>query len=87
MKQAIQCKYSCFKCGIKRQIVTVQARADEDVVAWMNNVAVLALVADHKRRSPHCRIEKFDEVMIPLFKDSPNVGSAGTIPASDEGVN
>lgn len=79
-KQAIQVKYSCFKCGINRVLVTIPARQDEDVVAWMNNVCAPALSRDHDRRSPHCRITTLDEVMIPLFEDSEKIGGAGNIP-------
>ena len=65
VKPAIQCKYSCFKCGIRRQIVTVPAREDEDVVVWLETVAAPALSADHDRRSPQCKITELSEVMIP----------------------
>jgi hypothetical protein len=73
---AIQCKYSCRKCGIHRQIVTVRARVDEDVVTWLEKVCAPALSADHDRRSPHCRITKLDEVMIPVFGDQHKIGAA-----------
>jgi hypothetical protein len=66
MKQAIQCKYSCFKCGILRQLVTVPAREDEDVITWMEKICAPALSADHDRRSPACRITELSEVMIPI---------------------
>jgi hypothetical protein len=66
VKPAIQCKYSCFKCGIIRQIVTVRARESEDVVTWLNTIAAPAMSRDHDQRSPGCQITKLDEVMIPL---------------------
>jgi len=65
MKQAIQCKYSCFQCGIFREIVTVPAREDEDIKVWMDATALL-VSADHDRRSPKCVITKLDELMIPI---------------------
>jgi hypothetical protein len=79
--RAIQCKYSCFKCGIHRQIVTVRGRTTEDVVEWLNTVCAPALSADHDRRSPDCRITKLDEVMVPLFDDQDKIGAAGDRPA------
>jgi hypothetical protein len=85
--RAIQVKYSCFKCGINRVLVAVPARQDEDVVEWMNKVCAPALSADHDRRSPHCRITKLDEVMIPLYEDSDKIGGAGVVPQqSTEGI-
>jgi hypothetical protein len=83
MTEAIQCKYSCFQCGIKEQIVTVPARGSEDVLVWLEQVAAPGLSADHQRRSPHCRITKLDEIMIPLFEDSAGVGGAGVIPMKE----
>ena len=74
MKPAIQCKYSCFKCGIHRQTVTVRAREDEDIAEWLEKVCAAALSADHDRRSPHCRITKLDEVMIPVSEDCDKIG-------------
>jgi hypothetical protein len=78
--RTIQCKYSCFKCGIHRQIVTVRGRITEDVVEWLNTVCAPALSADHDRRSPACRITRFDEVMVPLFEDQDKIGAAGDRP-------
>ncbi len=66
LNRAIQCKYSCFKCGIKRRIVVVPARQEEDVVTWMETIMAPALSADHDRQSPHCKITKLDEVLIPI---------------------
>lgn len=86
-KQAIQVKYSCFKCGINLAVVTVPARQDEDVVDWIDTVCAPALSRDHDRRSPHCRITTLDKVMIPLFEDSEKIGGAGSIPQqSTKGV-
>lgn len=81
---AIQCKYSCFKCGVYRQVVTVRARLDtEDVKTWLEQIAAAALSRDHDHRSPGCRITKLDEVMIPIYQDNPKIGGAGTVPAND----
>jgi hypothetical protein len=76
MKRAIQCKYSCFKCGIYRRIVTVQAREDEDVVEWLETIAAPALSRDHDAQSPDCKITSLSEVMIPINKNCKKVGEA-----------
>lgn len=74
--RAIQCKYSCAKCGIHRQIVSVAARlpTEPDVVHWMDTVAAPALSRDHDARSPHCHITTLSEVMIPLVDGVDRVG-------------
>jgi hypothetical protein len=83
MRQAIQCKYSCRKCGIHRQVVTVPAREDEDVVEWLEKVAAPALSADHDRRSPACRITSLDEVMIPVPAGTEKLGGPPSTPGND----
>ena len=65
MKQAIQCKYSCFKCGIIKRVITVPSREEEDVKTWMDATALL-ISRDHDRHSPGCVITKLDEVWIPV---------------------
>lgn len=71
----IQCKYSCGKCGIHRQVVTVRERKpDEDVVHWMEKVAAASLSRDHDLRSPGCKITSFTEVMIPYPEGCTRVG-------------
>lgn len=73
-RKAIQCRYSCAQCGLKRQVVTVKARTDEDIMTWMDQILTPALSADHDRRSPGCHITKLTEVMIPVAANNPNVG-------------
>jgi hypothetical protein len=67
--------YSCEQCGIVKQLVTVAAREDEDVVEWVNKAA-LVMGRDHYERSPNCKITKLDEVWIPLRKNGGKVGEA-----------
>jgi hypothetical protein len=73
MTPAIQCEYSCKQCGIKRQKVTVPARGEEDVIAWLDSAA-MAMSRDHDRRSPLCRITKLDEVWIPYPEGTAKLG-------------
>jgi len=75
VKAAIQCKYSCDLCGIKRQIVTVAARQEEDVTTWMDKLCIPALVEDHRQRSPNCQPKSFTEVMIPITDDTEKIGA------------
>lgn len=65
MEKAIQIKYSCAQCGVYRRVVTVVARKDEDVVAWMDTAAA-ACSRDHDQRSPQCHITKFTELLVPV---------------------
>lgn len=73
MTRAIQCKYSCAKCGITRQTVTI--REEEDVVAWLEKVCAPALSRDHDNRSPGCRITSLTEVLIPIPEGTGKIGS------------
>jgi hypothetical protein len=83
MKQAIQCKYSCFKCGIHRQIVTVAAREEEEVDTWLMKICAPALSADHDRRSPACRITQLSEVMIPI-EGAEKIGGPAVQPSGND---
>ena len=62
----IQCFYSCPECGLVKVAVEVQARGDEDVVEWLEGVAIVAMGADHRRRSPACRPGGLRDIMIPV---------------------
>jgi hypothetical protein len=61
----IRARYSCQGCGLADVGVDVPAREDEDVCVWMN-ATVQKLAADHRRRSPRCRANAFQEVKIPI---------------------
>ena len=74
MKPVIQCKYTCSRCGIYQQIVTVPAREDEDVVTWLNEVAAAGISADHSRRSPQCTSRTMDELLIPVPEGTEKIG-------------
>jgi hypothetical protein len=65
----VECMYSCSLCGVTKRKVMVPARGDENVVAYVEKVAVPRLVADHLINSPGCKPEKFAEVYIPVTND------------------
>lgn len=63
----IRVLYSCHACGLEKVAVEVDERgADEDVVHWVEQTLGWALATDHRQRSPGCRAEKVDDVMIPV---------------------
>jgi hypothetical protein len=62
----ITCMYTCNECGIYRRGVPVPARTTEEVVDWMNDVAVPLICADHASLSPFCHPTKLSELMIPV---------------------
>lgn len=66
LKPIIQCKYSCKMCGIHRVVISIPARGEEDVVAWLHNVCGTTVAADHARRSPLCNATSMSEFMIPV---------------------
>ena len=70
-------KYTCAVCGVHREAVAVRARTDEDVVEWLEQVAVPALMRDHFRRSPGCGAMEFAEVMIPV-EGADRIGGASS---------
>jgi hypothetical protein len=72
----ISCFYTCAECRTVRQHVDVPERdpATHDIIAWLQQVAVPALVADHKARSPRCTPREFAEVGIPVPPGTDNVG-------------
>ena len=61
----ITCRYSCEGCGLDQVACAVPARADEDVLVWMEQT-IRHLCADHARRSPHCHPQSLQELMIPI---------------------
>lgn len=62
----ITCKYSCPLCGIKDVHVEVPARGLEDVSVWMRESCMVALSADHQRRSPDCHPQILTDIYIPM---------------------
>ena len=65
--RAIQVKYSCFACGVLRQLVTIHSRQGEDVCEWMEKTCIPALCRDHDQRSPGCHPDKLSEILIPIL--------------------
>jgi hypothetical protein len=62
----IQVLYTCITCGTYRARVTVKARTTEDVLTWMEQVCLPALMQHHAARSPGCNTDRFDEIMVPI---------------------
>lgn len=75
MKPAIQCKYSCAACGIKKRTVTVAQREYENVVEWLETVCAPAIAADHYSQSPRCPATKMTELMIPVPEGTEKIGT------------
>lgn len=69
LRRAIQILYSCEKCGIKDRKISVEARADEDIRTWMENISY-SLSRDHDHMSPHCKIKVLTNVKIPVFDET-----------------
>lgn len=59
-------KYSCNFCGLQKVECLVPARTTEDVKNWVEDVMILTLMVDHKKRSPNCKADRFADVMIPI---------------------
>jgi hypothetical protein len=57
--------YTCHTCGLRKASAPVPARGTEDVIQWLEKVAMPLVGADHKRRSFLCRSPNLD-VMIPV---------------------
>lgn len=72
----INIMYSCDECGIHRRTVQVRARDERDVVAWMNEVLIVAISMDHEVKSPRCAARKISNVMIPVT----GAGKVGGLP-------
>lgn len=66
----IECKYSCFLCGLSRVVFKVRARTVEDITTWMEDVLTPALVADHSLRSPNCHPDTMSELLVPITGSS-----------------
>lgn len=63
-------RYSCYKCGLKRIGLEVNARgADEELMDWMQGLAP-QLAKDHSRHSPNCSSTTLDELMLPVNESS-----------------
>jgi hypothetical protein len=70
----IHCLYSCTECGIEGAGVDVPEREPEkqNVVEWLEGVAIHVIADDHRRRSPHCQAKQLAELQIPIGgKDDP----------------
>ena len=62
----IHCFYSCKSCGLVKTPVDVPARGEENVVEWLEQIAMRALAADHRQKSPTCHPKSLADVMIPM---------------------
>lgn len=77
MPDTICCFYSCAECSLLRQFVEVPERDPDtqDIMVWLNTIAVPALVADHKSKSPLCRPKAFSEIGIPVDDGTDHIGA------------
>lgn len=66
--------YECKMCSVKNAGVNVRFRwSSEDVVKWMEEIAIPAVAKHHRRRSPWCRAKTVD-LMIPVPEGTTFVG-------------
>jgi len=62
--------YTCRACGLTNVEVVVRARGPAEAVgSYVRHVVPPLCVADHDRRSPRCRPQKFDRLWIPTGPD------------------
>lgn len=58
--------YTCGKCRVHDATVQVEERKEgQDVVEWMEQVCIRALMRHHAQRSPYCNADKFQTIKIP----------------------
>lgn len=68
-------KYSCDKCGITRQDVDVPARGRAvDIAFWIDTVVGGRIKTDHSLRSPKCRAQSIQDLMIPFHESDEYIG-------------
>lgn len=65
--------FSCRKCGLTDEVVTVEGRrSDEDILAWMNKVR-RAVYIQHTMRKMGCDNDKVD-LVIPVPNENEWIG-------------
>lgn len=75
MSDKMLVKYACKGCGVKDVEVPVRFRwSSEDIVYWMEKVAIKGVSADHTRRSPWC-VAKTVDLSIPVPDGTQQVGA------------
>lgn len=76
MQETVQILYSCKECRLKDRMVTIQARANEDVIQWTEGVLLVGIAKDHSIKSPFCTAKEITEVKIPISeKENAGIGS------------
>lgn len=64
-----QVMYTCVTCGKFSRPVSVRLpRVGEDVVQWLQSVAIPAVSADHRVASPTCIAPAMNKIALPLDK-------------------
>lgn len=73
----IRCFWSCADCKLSRQFVEISERDPDriDIVRWLEDVAIPALVADHRSKSPLCQPREFSEVGISCPEGTDHIGA------------
>lgn len=56
-------KWTCKACGVRRRVLAVRARTDEDVTVWVRQT-VDAVGQAHRQASPACTSKILDELLI-----------------------
>lgn len=71
-------RYQCSLCKSGwREVIVRARREDEDVVAWVETVALVGVGHDHNSRSPECSSLQVD-LMVPAPKDK-YIGAPQTV--------
>ena len=71
---SITLKYSCHECGLYKIELSVPEREEEDVLTWMENTVGIQIKNDHSSRSPQCKSESIQDLMIPIPEGTQKVG-------------
>ncbi len=64
----ITIKFSCKGCGLKNHALQIPARTDTSITGlekWMLKMGHW-IYDEHKRRSPACRADAMQDLMIPM---------------------
>jgi hypothetical protein len=72
--QTITIRYTCALCGLIKVEVPVRVRGEEDIVTWLETVAMVAISADHRHRSPFCQSKRLDSMEVPMPPGVQTVG-------------
>lgn len=62
----IRLLYSCPLGCVTKRAVVVPSRGAEDVVTWLEKIALPVIATDHAGTSPFCPADSVKDLMIPM---------------------